>query len=76
MAENSRKLEDLRDPYRNYNKLTIADLNKLTPLIDWNNLFLKTGFNNIDTVILGQPEYYQALNKALTTFDSTFYELL
>ena len=69
LAENSRKLEDLRDPYRNYNKLTIADLNKLTPLIDWNNLFLKTGFNNIDTVILGQPEYYQALNKALTTFD-------
>ncbi len=69
LADSSRKLQDLRDPYRNYNKLTLAGLSKLTPLINWNNLFFKSGFKNIDTVIVGQPEYFRALNKSLTAYD-------
>ncbi|MGZ3776717.1 MAG: M13 family metallopeptidase, partial [Mucilaginibacter sp.] len=67
-ADSSRKLEDLRDPYKNYNKMPLAGLSKLTPLIDWKTMFDETGFKNVDTVIVGQPEYYRAVNKALTTF--------
>jgi len=68
LADSSRKLEDLRDPYKNYNKMPVAGLAKLTPLVDWPATFEKMDFKNADTVIVGQPEYYRALNKALTGY--------
>lgn len=68
LADSSRKLEDLRDPYRNYNKITIAQFDKLTPNINWDVFFTKMGINRVDSVIIGQPEYFKAVNKALTTF--------
>lgn len=68
LADSSRKLVDLRDPYRNYNKMPLSGLGKLAPDINWKSTFEKMGFKNVDTVIVGQPEYYRALNKALKTF--------
>jgi putative endopeptidase len=68
LADSSRKLEDLRDPYRNYNKMPMAGLTKLAPGIDWKSAFEQMDYKNVDTVIVGQPEYYRALNKALHTF--------
>jgi putative endopeptidase len=69
LADSNRKLEEMRDPYRNYNKMTVAKLNSLTPSINWNEQFKNLGFKTtIDTVIVGQPEYYRAVNKALTVF--------
>ncbi len=68
LADSSRKLEDLRDPYKNYNKMPVAGLSKLAPAIDWKSTFDQMDFKNADTVIVGQPEYYRALNKALTTY--------
>jgi putative endopeptidase len=68
LADSSRKLEDLRDPYHNYNKMTLAALSKLAPDIDWKPTFEKMDYKNSDTVIVGQPEYYRALNKALKVY--------
>ncbi|QQL49721.1 M13 family metallopeptidase [Mucilaginibacter ginkgonis] len=68
LADSSRKLEDLRDPYKNYNKMPLAGLTKLVPQIDWKDLFDKMDYKGVDTVIVGQPEYYRALSKALTTY--------
>jgi putative endopeptidase len=68
LADSSRKLENLRDPYHNYNKMTVADLNRLTPGINWNTLFQTLELKPVDTVIVGQPEYYRAVNQALSTF--------
>ncbi|ASU32427.1 M13 family metallopeptidase [Mucilaginibacter xinganensis] len=68
LASSSRKLEDLRDPYRNYNKMPLAGLSKLAPAIDWKGTFEKMDYKNVDTVIVGQPEYYRALNKALSAY--------
>jgi putative endopeptidase len=68
LADSSRKLEDLRDPYRNYHKMTVAEFNKLTPGIEWNDLFKQLQFASVDSVIVGQPEYYRAVSKALKTF--------
>ncbi|WP_295716484.1 M13 family metallopeptidase [Mucilaginibacter sp.] len=65
LADSSRKLEDLRDPYHNYNKMTMAGLSKLAPDVDWKSTFDKMDYKNTDSVIVGQPEYYRALNKAL-----------
>jgi putative endopeptidase len=68
LADSSRKLEDLRDPYKNYHKMPIEGLSKLAPAIDWKTMFAKMGYKNVDTVIVGQPEYYRAVNKALSTY--------
>jgi putative endopeptidase len=68
LADSSRKLEDLRDPYHNYNKMTVAKFNQLTPAINWTDLFKELQYKAVDSIIVGQPEYYRAVNKALTTF--------
>jgi putative endopeptidase len=68
LADSNRRLEDMRDPYRNYNKMTVAKLNQLTPNINWITVFKESELKGVDTVIVGQPEYYRAVNTALKTF--------
>jgi putative endopeptidase len=65
LAKSSRKLEDLRDDYRNYNKMAVADLPKLSTNIDWTNYFGISDVKNIDSVIVGQPEFFTSLNQEL-----------
>ncbi|MFD1467440.1 M13 family metallopeptidase [Hymenobacter caeli] len=67
LAKSSRKLEALRDPYKNYNKMTVAQLGKLTPGIDWQTWFGQLGAPRVDTVIVGQPEFYQTVGQLLKT---------
>ncbi len=71
LADSCRKLEDLRDPYANYNKFSVDELGSLAPSIDWKLILNEMGAGNIDTVIVGQPEFYTALNSAINKFDLT-----
>jgi len=75
LADSSRKLEDLRDPYRNYHKMPVTGLTQLAPDINWTSTFQKMGYKNADTVIVGQPEYYRALDKALKVFSLAEWKL-
>lgn len=65
LAMASRKIEDLRDPYANYNKNSISDLQSLADQIRWKEYFQIIGVKNIDSVIVGQPEFFTTLNKEL-----------
>jgi len=65
LAQASRKLADLRDPYANYNKMAIADLGKMSTIIDWNNFLAIVGVKSIDSVIVRQPEFFKALDVTL-----------
>lgn len=67
LAKASRKLEDLRDPYRNYNIMAVTKLGTISTNIDWSNFLNITGIKNIDSVIVGQPEFFSALNNLLKT---------
>ena len=69
LAKSSRKLEDLRDPYSNYNKFAISQLQILTPSIAWKSILAKKGVRKIDSVIIGQPEFYKNLEVALNSID-------
>jgi putative endopeptidase len=69
LAKASRKLEDLRDPYKNYNKYAISQLNKLGTNIQWPAILQQIGVKQVDSVIVGQPEFYQALDKLITSTD-------
>ncbi|MDB5191133.1 MAG: family peptidase [Segetibacter sp.] len=65
LAKASRKLAALRDPYKNYNKMDVNALKSLSPGINWTAYFGKIHANNVDSVIVGQPEFYTALSKEL-----------
>jgi putative endopeptidase len=77
--ENARKLLDFeiamsqprfdrveaRDRRKSYNPMTIAELQKITPAINW-DVFLKTvGYNNITTLVVTQPKYMASLQTIL-----------
>jgi len=68
IAKTSRKREDTRDPWLNYNKLTFKQLSETTPEIDWNIFMDGMGLHNVDSVIVGQPEFLKSLNGYLKSF--------
>ena len=65
LAKVSRTLADLRDPYSNYHKMPIEDLKKLSSSIDWENFLKNIGVAKVDSVIVGQPEFFKALDGIL-----------
>ena len=65
IAKTSRKKEDTRDPLKNYNKMPYSGLKKLVPNVDWALFFEDVNLKNVDTVVVGQPEYFTALNTYL-----------
>lgn len=67
LAKAHRKLEDLRDPYANYNKMSIKDLGKYAPTVNWQNYTAMRGVKTTDTVIIGQPEYFAKADQLLKT---------
>lgn len=50
-----------RDSRKQYNPMTIAELQKLTPAIDWTKYFSDLGIKNLKTVVVTQPRYMTAL---------------
>ena len=67
LAAKSRKLEDLRDPYKNYNKMAIATFVEKYPNSKWNEALTTIGVHSVDSVIVGQPEFLQELNALVTS---------
>ncbi|MDQ3110846.1 MAG: M13 family metallopeptidase, partial [Bacteroidota bacterium] len=70
LAMNSRKLEDQRDPFANYNKMSIDDVTRvLTPSISWRDLAAAHSITKIDSIVVGQPEFLSGLEKSLKATD-------
>ena len=65
-ARRSRTLEQRRDPWANYHKMSLAELNRLTPTIDWTAQFTAMGVPVQDTVIVGQPEFLKQVDSCLS----------
>ncbi|NVO09775.1 MAG: M13 family metallopeptidase [Bacteroidales bacterium] len=62
IAKNSRKREDTRNAWKNYNKMTFKQLSESTPNIDWNIFMGGIGLHSVDSVIVRQPEFLKAIN--------------
>lgn len=67
-ALDSRKMEDLRDEEKNYNKMTVDKFNQLNPSFSWKEVIANLGINNPDSVIVGQPEFFSGFEKSLKNF--------
>jgi len=65
LARASRKLEDLRNPIKNYNAMSLDDVGKLTPSIRWREHLADGKVTGVDTVVVGQPEFFQQVEKSL-----------
>jgi putative endopeptidase len=61
IAKASRKLEDTRDPLKNYTKLSFAQLVRDVPGFDWALFFKTVGLKAVDAVVAGQPEFLQVM---------------
>ncbi|MEJ7611553.1 MAG: M13 family metallopeptidase N-terminal domain-containing protein [Ferruginibacter sp.] len=64
IAKSHRTPVETRDPQKNYNKISVADLNTQQPNINWAGYFLAMNVN-ADSVNVQQPGYYTALDKLL-----------
>lgn len=57
---------ELRDVNANYNNMSVADLAKRQPVIDWPHVLYALG-TKIDSIDVSQPAYYDKLNAVLQT---------
>lgn len=67
LARASRKIADLRDPYKNYNRMPLKKFQEMTPLFNWAAYSGGLGIANLDSVNVGQPEFFEAFNSLLST---------
>ena len=64
LAKAAKNNVELRDPVANYNKMSIADLQKAVPEIDW-AVYLKAAGIHTDSVNVGQVAHLQEVGKML-----------
>jgi putative endopeptidase len=57
---------ELRDPVKNYNKMSVQQLEKLSPNVNWKEMFTQMGIQP-DSVNVSQPKYYAALSSLLAS---------
>jgi len=67
IAQNQRDRVANRDPDKRYNKMSVADLQKLTPDFDWAVYFKEIKAPKFDSLTVGQPEFFQNWDKLLTS---------
>src|SRR3989344_6851083 len=65
LAKASRKKEDLRDPHKNYTKMTVAKLSKLAPAIGWQKYLHDIEAPELASVIVNQPEFLKVISDLL-----------
>ncbi|GAB4091918.1 M13 family metallopeptidase [Flaviaesturariibacter terrae] len=64
LAAGQRTPVELRDPASNYNKLAVADFDKLAPALQLKQFFTAVGMS-ADSVNVSQPGFYRNLNSLL-----------
>jgi putative endopeptidase len=58
---------EMRDPNKTYNKYAVADFDKITPHLNWTQLLPEMKLNHVDTMIVGQPDFFKAADNMLAT---------
>ncbi len=65
LAEISFSMLELRDTKRNYNKLTVDELAKASPNIDWKKYFQNIGYPEIDSLNVAQLPFIKNLSNII-----------
>jgi putative endopeptidase len=66
LARASRTRVELRDPEKNYNKMTLGELKKLTPDWSWEGYIEAIGAPSVAEINIGQPDFFKELDHQLS----------
>jgi putative endopeptidase len=58
---------EMRDPYKTYNKFTVAEFSKTTPNLNWTAIMPKLLVKGQDTVLVSSPKFFVSLDSMLKT---------
>jgi len=65
LAKASMTRVEQRDPDKTYHKMNLSELAAMTPNFSWTSYFQEVGFPTIDTVDVGQPDFFKEVNSDL-----------
>lgn len=67
LAKGSMTRVEMRDPFKTYNKISLAGLDSLTPSLKWVDMLDGMGVpKRYEYLVLGQPQFLKALQNQLT----------
>jgi predicted metalloendopeptidase len=66
LAKASRTRVELRDPEKNYNKMSLAELKALTPDWSWEGYMQAIGAPSVTEINIGQPDFFRELDHQLS----------
>lgn len=58
---------EMRDPYKTYNKFSVADFSKSNPNLNWQSILPVMKVKGQDTLLVNSPAFFAELNKLLGT---------
>jgi predicted metalloendopeptidase len=67
MAKASMTNVDLRDPQKVYHKMSITEVQALTPRLSWSAYLEAVGSPKLAEINIGQPDFFKALDGMLTS---------
>jgi len=67
LAQASMKNEDTRKPELIYHKMTVAELNELTPHFSWTKYLTEINHPNIAHITVGQPEFFKVMDQQIAS---------
>lgn len=56
---------EMRDPYKTYNKFSVADFNKTTPAVDWKATLSKLKVSAQDSILVNAPKFFTVVDSLL-----------
>ncbi len=65
LAKASLTRVERRDPHKTYHSMTLAELSRITPAIDWQNYFRVQGAASVAKLNVSQPEFMKAVQAEL-----------
>ena len=65
LAKSSQTRVERRDPYAIYHKLTIADLEKLSPTFPWQRYFDGVGMKQLTSLNVAAPDFFKGMEAQL-----------
>ncbi len=71
LATAYRSRVDLRDPYANYNKMSLKEVKKLCPTFNWDAFLAGMDLNGVEEIIVGQPASLKAAAEVIAKLPAT-----
>ncbi|MEM0156944.1 MAG: M13 family metallopeptidase, partial [Thermoplasmataceae archaeon] len=71
MARVSRSRVDLRDPEKNYNRISVQELSEKYPHMGFETYMMSMGAGNTEYVVVGQPEFLQEIDSIISGSEDT-----